>query len=788
MATAARDRLARMLRGDAKSSFSVEVTARAEELSLAVEGLGPVSFPVTPAKARKLIALGRPARFGRGEQTLTDTDVRDTWEIPKHLVRAEWNGAVLKVILATVKEELGLPHGCELTADLHSLLVYEPNQFFVAHQDSEKDDTMVGTLVVTLPSSYAGGELMVEHNEERKAYQGSKTALSLVAFYTDCRHEVLRVKSGYRVTLTYNLLLDGDTSRQEGDAGTVTELTALLSEHFATPASRYWEGPLGDLPNRLVYLLDHEYTPRALDWTRLKGADARRVQLLRTAAEQAGCETVLALADLKTSHSAFPEHPGYWRDWDEDEECDDGSDADDGKYRIHDLIDSEVTLTHWTGPDGKRLEQTSLAVGESEVCAPTETGDLKPYSSEYEGYMGNWGNTLDRWYHRAAVVVWPRDLAFANHAETSPSWALDELALMAVDDAAAARAAAATLAPFWDSALRAQSAVDQDGFAGLFGKAVRTAGAMADEETAALLLRPFRVEKLTAAEADQFGALAARYGQRWTANLLGGWFWGEQRGWPYNGGQDRQEWVTTELPGLCAALHAVGGHGTAAAQMLLDLSWKWLAKAIDAEFATSLPSIRAKRLSVLGRPLASLLTAATRVGSDATSEIVSRHVEQLGDAVVALELAALRAAPGKGRRKKMFSAAAFDALAADCAARLRARLAQPQRAADDWSIPLDGCRCDLCGTLRAFLADPARRTLDWPLATDSRRHIHSRLDAAEVPVTHVTRRQGRPYTLVLTKTDELFTREQAARATDQDDLAWLSAAWHINSTPGHPSR
>ena len=42
----------------------------------------------------------------RGEETLSDPDVRDTWEIPKHLVGAEWNDGMLKVILATVKEEL----------------------------------------------------------------------------------------------------------------------------------------------------------------------------------------------------------------------------------------------------------------------------------------------------------------------------------------------------------------------------------------------------------------------------------------------------------------------------------------------------------------------------------------------------------------------------------------------------------------------------------------------------------------------------------------------------------
>src|SRR6266699_6572889 len=130
MAMAARDRLARTLRGDAQTAFRVELTARMDDLSLDVEGFGHVKLPVTPAKARKILGLGRPARFGRGEQTLTDPDVSDTWEIPKHLVRAEWNDATLKVFLATVKEELGLPNAAELTADLHSLLVYEQNQFF----------------------------------------------------------------------------------------------------------------------------------------------------------------------------------------------------------------------------------------------------------------------------------------------------------------------------------------------------------------------------------------------------------------------------------------------------------------------------------------------------------------------------------------------------------------------------------------------------------------------------------------------------------------------------------
>jgi len=781
MARAARDRLARTLRGDTQTAFSVELTARTGDLSLEVEGFGHVKFPVTPAKARKLAGLGQPARFGRGEETLSDPDVRDTWEIPKHLVRAEWNDAMLKVILATVKEELGLPNAAELAADLHSLLVYEPMQFFLAHQDSEKDDSMVGTLVVTLPSSYTGGELMVGHNEEWKAYRGSKTALSLVAFYADCRHEVLKVQSGYRITLTYNLLLHGDTSRPEGDEGTVTELADLLREHFSTPVPRYYGGPATDPPNRLVYLLDHEYTPRGLNWRRLKGADASRVALLRTAAGKAGCEAVLALADIKTTHSAFPadEGYGYRRRWD-DADGEDDYDEDDGndtQYEIQELIDSEVTLTHWTGPDGTRLEETSLFADGTEVCASTPSGDLTPYAQQYEGYMGNWGNTLDRWYHRAAVAVWPRDQAFANRAETSPSWALDELTAMASSgNVPGAQAATATLAPFWDSAVRGRTPEESGRTSGLFGTALRAADAVADASTAAMLLHPFRVENLTDAHVTSFAKIAGGYGHQWTADLLRTWFGGDQPAWAYGGGRERPQWVADFLPGLCVGLHAEGSAGAVAAQRLLDLAWEWISKDIRSGLGLSLPSYRDEQLGGLGKPLAAVLTAAAAIGAASTRDIVSGYIREQGDPVTTLELSALRAAdqmPRDGARGD----GGFGDLAADCAARLRARLARPQRASGDWSIelPAGSCKCDLCGTLCTFLEDRSRRTFEWPLAKDGRQHVHSRIDGAELPISHVTRRQGRPYTLVLNKTDALFSREREARIKDETDLKWLAA-------------
>jgi len=165
--------------------------------------------------------------------------------------------------------------------------------------------------------------------------------------------------------------------------------------------------------------------------------------------------------------------------------------------------------------------------------------------------------------------------------------------------------------------------------------------------------------------------------------------------------------------------------------------------------ALSPPSYRDKELGDLGRPLASVLTdRRSDRGSEHTRRCFQIHPEtgERGDRAGDVGAAGLpRELPRDSRD------AGFGDLAADCAARLCARLAHPQRAPGDWSIepPAGGCACDLCDTLRVFMEDKSQRTFEWPLAQRRRQHVHSRIDTAELPVTHVTRRQGRPYTLVL---------------------------------------
>ena len=258
----------------------------------------PLTAPVRPAQAKKLCGVARPAYFGHREETILDPAVRDTWEISPDLVSLggpSW-ALALEGALTELADELGVPAGNRLEAELHALLVYGPGQFFVPHTDTEKNDAMVGTLAVTLPSSHTGGEFIVEHGGQSVTYRSSRDSLSLVAFYADCLHQVTPVRTGYRVVLTFNLLMRGTPAADSAD-GPVPELAGCLAEHFRSPEQvRYGSS---EPPKRLVYLLDHSYTGRGLRWDKLKGADAERAALLRAAADKVDCEPVLALAEIE---------------------------------------------------------------------------------------------------------------------------------------------------------------------------------------------------------------------------------------------------------------------------------------------------------------------------------------------------------------------------------------------------------------------------------------------------------------------------------------------------------
>lgn len=172
--------ISRQLAGiGAPGSFATRSAVPTDDLHLEVKGVGRVRLPVSAATARKLCAAARPARHGFKYQTRLDTKVRDTSEIPKSRISIDqrrWK-KTLGPALEQIRRKLGLPETCRLKAELHNLLIYAPGQFFVTHQDSEKVDDMIGTLVVSLPSKFTGGSFVIEHTT-RNAGSAGRTGSS----------------------------------------------------------------------------------------------------------------------------------------------------------------------------------------------------------------------------------------------------------------------------------------------------------------------------------------------------------------------------------------------------------------------------------------------------------------------------------------------------------------------------------------------------------------------------------------------------------------------------------
>lgn len=771
MSTEPREELAALMRNlRSGGSFATRRTAPVHDLAIEVTGVGALELPVTAAAARQLRLVARPAKYGYGERTILDRTVRDTWEVPRSRVRIDkrrWN-RTLRPMLAAIRDDLGLPAESSLDAQLHSMLLYEPGQFFAAHQDSEKDDQMIGTLLVLLPSRSTGGDLVVTHRGASVRYKGSTSSLTFVAFYGDTRHEVLPIETGNRVVLTSNLTLNGDTTPGVTDVSVAATAADLLDQHFARRPSPRWSGDRQalDPPDRLVVLLDHQYTERGLRWSHLKGDDAARAQVLRAAADDGGCEVALAQAEIHETSECYEDDPRSWRrrgwsDWDDDETDDEVGDGSERRLDVGDILESIVEIV----PAAGETLRFDRAVSDTELSEVTPTAELLPYDSEYTGYMGNWGNTMDRWYRRAAIVLWPRTRAFAIRAKGDPSGALAHLLARTATDETSRRARrddTMALLRFWPDAVRRGDQQDISG-------ALQLAWDLGDEETATSLLEPFALEALSPPDAPVLVALTEQHGLEWFDRRLAAWL--DQRRSPFVRSQpapSRTVWVE-HLPELSAGARSAervpAALGTEIARRLLDRVSEWLIDATRQATLVATPSRRQSALAELALPTLAALRSAGIIGDLRPRD---RVIEALRDAdrrIVPMLVDVVAASAGLTTDE--LEIAGVGTIAQHCRQMLEAELAEPPRPPDDWSITEfepGGC-CPDCTTLDAFLTDPAAQQTTWPLAKPRRQHIHHRIDDAELSVTHRTVRQGSPHKLILTKTTELHRRDAERRRT-----------------------
>lgn len=760
----------------APGSFCTRATASPEHLDLEVKGVGPVTWPVSAETARKLRDVARPAKYGWRAKTFVDPQVRNTWAIARSRIKIDkrkWKKTMAPQ-LELIRDQLGLPDGGELEARLYKMLLYEAGQFFVPHQDSERSDDMVGTLIVALPSAYSGGSTHIEHRGQKVMYRPLKSRaeqLTFVAFYADCHHEVRPIKEGYRIVLVYDLISKQPAlgSASSLDEESLDKLALNLDTYFTTPVPARYSRQRAAPPDKLVYLLDHEYTRKSLGWNRLKNGDRSRALALRDAAHRLDCKIFLAQADVHEIWSCEGDdyydgwgYRGYsgrrYRDADNDPES----------YQLHDLVDSDIELRHWLDSTGKTIRAVNSPVSDAEVCYTKPSVECDPFRSEHEGWMGNTGNTVERWYHRAAVVLWPRERTFVIRAKISPVWAIRQLSRLIDKGARAeAREKANALLPFW------VACAGRDSSEQFFEGTLKVADALQDAKLATSLLEPFRLDRLTPDGLSYLVNLLGSHGQTWCWQLFIIWV----RYFERFSGDGEVKWLHF-MPTFCQTLRNEGARpGRALAFQVIAYQWSLIKARCEQGLAdvTYPPAI--EQLSALSRRLAPVLQSCVALDNREVHEsIVSFLTAEDTRYPVRSLVALLRGNLDGHTAGERIDALRLGTIYQHCIDQLQLILAAPGRAQDDWSmIPPAGCSCKLCVCLGEFLSHRDRVRFEWPLAKDKRRHIHGVLDRYKLPVTHTTRRTGSPHKLVLEKTAALFTREQDLRSSYERELAWLQS-------------
>ncbi len=791
---------------------------------LSVAGIGNIALPLDKRQAAALKKQSHQAPYGKGTQTLVDTEVRRVWEIDAEqieLLNPDWSNALLLAVEA-IQSSLGLEDQ-KLEAHLYKLLLYETGSFFLAHRDGEKLDRMVATLVIALPSIHEGGELVVRHDGQEEAVDFAPQSgfqTQYAAFYADCEHEVRPVTSGFRLALVYNLTLvrsrKSITPPSVGEhVATATQLLNKWREERRI-ARNEDEVPVA---SKLAVLLDHQYTEASLTRDVLKGLDRTRADVLFAAAREAGYDAFLAIVTLWQSGSADPiegSGGGWYHDYDDDYEEDNA-----GDYVLGEAFDDSLTVKHFSDAEGNSLAFGEMDLDEAEIVSRQPLHDSDPDREEFEGFTGNAGMTMEYWYHRAAIILWPSESRFDvlfNSGIENAVGGLEQMIRLwkhaSQNEQEGCRRSCLEFARHiverWPeqkfaSGFNALSDQVDDEFdedeegddrdldeASVDDGSVDLFEDDDDGEDSRFSRRPHLLLSLLD-ELDEISLISD-----WISNVLAKDVWVdpgdelgdlcEQLGWSTF--QDELlklfDSTTTETLQRNALLLADWSSRkdsnrerqnlcTQLAKKMMSVIERWEPRVSRRIWATR--EVRPKEI------LPPLVQTFLLLDLPQLMERLVRYVLDRPKyfKLMTVQVPVLLNLKIWFKRNVKHSFAALDHWLSSVFEQLEARASDTPKEPSDWQRKGDtGCSCEDCKVLSQFLQNPNESVIRMPLAEQRRKHLHRVIDRKKLDTTHITSRYGRPFTLVCTKTKASYERAMKSHRSDLNHLArfQLVLDWH----------
>ena len=757
---------------DRPGTFCVSGSAPSVLPGLEVEGMGPVGLPLTAKQAKEIIKHCDQAPYGKGEETLVDTSVRRVWRMDPgrfSLTNPDWDRFLAETV-ARVQEELGL-ESQELASHLHDLLVYEPGSFFLPHRDGEKLDRMVATLVVALPSTYEGGELVVRHEGQDRTidFQGpddNPFHTHFAAFYADCEHEVRPLRKGYRLCLVYNLTLAKSKK---------TIVAPREAEHVANISRLLREWAEDESAEKLTITLDHQYSEKGLSPDMLKGTDRAKAKILQEAARQADCKAYLALLTFHESgeaeYTGGGRRSGRGREWGRGRYDEYGS-GDAADYKMGEVYESSLTATPWSDVDGNTLPIGELSVEEDELLDPEALRGLDP-EEHFHGYTGNEGTTLEHWYRHAAILLWPTRRHFEVLCDHDGRNAVPELERMVTQWRQSEPGEAAPLKTQCLDLARAILTTWQERSYGLpHPETSKSTGLL---ETLATLGEPALIggflgdlltRDVTLEPGKALVAICEAHG--WKA------FEKELRAVMDSTSDNTMERNVRSLEQICAARPRKKAGWS---ELCTTLSEALVAAVERADRGPAQDDWRTRRVD-RGEVLAGLARSLfLSGGGDLLSRVVAHALAApktypLHSAHMPA-LASLRPWLAKHVKKPL---PALTTWLSSCREQLESLTAKAPEAPKTFQRAAEiKCTCQECAELKQFLKDPGESSHRFRMRQDRRDHLANNIRQHKCDLDLKTETRGSPHTLICTKNTASFQERTKTYHQDQEHLATVRA-------------
>ncbi len=722
---------------ESTGTFWSKQTAQLDDLTVAVKSIGELKFPLSKKQVKSMLTVAKPAKFGWKDKTIFDDNVRSCWEISKNNINIDtrhWN-KTLKPMLNSMKENLGLPKRSELKANFYNMLIYSEGHFFKPHRDTEKCDNMIATLIIILPSKHSGGNLIVEHYDEKKQFQSSRFSLdqiNSIAFYADCYHEIKKVTSGYRVALTYNISLkNGQHKILQSNINDNIPISLLQSlvDYFNSPIQSEFDH-IREQAKKCLYLFDHDYTAASFSWNNLKGRDHQRAEALKAIAEKMDYSIYLVLADVQETWNC-DENTGYDSYWYDDDQSEDAID-------VNELIMTETTLTHWLDSNNKKVKFDDFYLSDKYICWTKANDEYNPYETEYEGFMGNYGNTLDKWYHRAGVIMWKNDDDYVIRFDVDANKLLKEL--LDINDKTKLQKILRTLLPKFP---RNTSCFDKNTI-------LQLAINLKNRALAFELLSLFNIEILQASNIHYFNMLKKQYSEKFLITILSNW--GDVDDNYHNFPQCKK------IAQLVKKIVSLEEENNYLLQWLLAYQFT----RIEEDNVTRLEDYSRMEL------ISNQRTRHVEMREYLSACIIAENPKKFNEAIVCIIknselypsltlIEVVNSIRSKIKNTKLYD---INKLVSHVTKDLEKCYKKGLRKKGDWRISISSrCQCEDCKELNKFLKSNKSKLI-WPLAKDRRKHIHRIIEGLNIGLTHNTERKGSPHKLIITKTNKLHQLEK----------------------------